>query len=351
MRQRVRDMHGATRAVAYLMLVGGPYNLVTGVLMKLGQPLAELIALGVTSLGLVIMGVICWWRPKALPRQFWSAVSFLAAAVVTGLNLATEDATTGAQLFYLWPLLYAASFLSRRNTIVTVLAISAGNALVTFKYLDVTRAVNDWAAMTVAMAMTAWVVLNLNHRNDKLRTVLQEQATSDALTGVANRRAFDQALQPAVRSAANGDDPASLVVVDVDHFKQINDTWGHAAGDRALRAVADALRSAAAGTDHLVARLGGDEFAVLLRSGPKDAFRYAERARSALAATEGLPGGPPKLSIGIGTTPHHATCAEELQRVADAALYQAKDGGRGRTAVAGTPPPQTVEQVPVPTAS
>jgi diguanylate cyclase (GGDEF)-like protein len=343
---QLRDQHGATRAVAYLMLVAGPYLLITGVLMKLGDPLPELFALVVTGCALMAVGVICWRRPDALPRVFWPAVSFLAVAVITGLNLATGDATTGGQLFYLWPLLYAASFLSRRVAFLNVAAISAGHAAVVFGFIDMSRAISDWIAMTVAMAMTSWVVINLNARNDRLRAVLQEQATSDALTGVANRRAFDEALHEAVRVAGQGDGSAALVLIDVDHFKQINDTWGHAAGDRALCAVADALRAATEDSKHLVARLGGDEFAVLLRSGPRGASRYVERARTHLAATEGLPGGPPKLSIGIGVAPYHAAGSEDLQRVADAALYEAKAGGRGRTAMAKAPPRHNVDQMP-----
>ncbi|GAA4610330.1 diguanylate cyclase (GGDEF)-like protein [Actinoplanes octamycinicus] len=346
MPDQLRDQHGAQRAVAYLMLVAGPYNLVTGVLMKLGDPLHQLVGVGVTGSALLAVGVLCWRRPEMLPPLFWPAIPFLATAVITGLNFATRDATTGTQLFYLWPLLYAASFLSRRIAYATVAGISAGQAAVVFSFLDTTRAVSDWIAMTVAMAMTAWVVITLNARNDRLRAVLQTQATTDALTGAANRRAFDEALHQAVDRAGRGEGSAALILIDVDHFKQINDTWGHAAGDRALSAVADALRAAAQDTGHLVARLGGDEFAVLLRAGPRGASRYTERARAHLAATEGLPGGPPRLSIGIGVAPYHAADPEALQRVTDAALYQAKAGGRGRTAIAPNPPRHNVDHVP-----
>ncbi|BCY12291.1 GGDEF domain-containing protein [Actinoplanes sp. L3-i22] len=331
---QLRDQRGAARAVAYLMLAGAPYNLVTGVLMKLGGPVPQLVALAVTSVALFLVGIVCWRRPEALPGTFWLVVPFLATAVVTGLNFATEDATTAAQLFYLWPLLYAATFLSRRCAYLTAAAISLGHAAVMFSFAPPGQALNDWIAMTVAVGMTAWVVINLNDRNDRLREVLQKQATSDALTGAANRRAFDEALHRAVGAATRSGEPAGLVLIDVDHFKQINDTWGHAAGDLALRAVADALRAAAEGTQHLVARLGGDEFAVLLRDDPA---RYVERARAALRAVEGLPSGPPNLSIGIAVAPDHALTAEELQRVADAALYEAKAGGRGRTSVARVP--------------
>ncbi len=390
----MRDQHGGSRAVAYLMLAGGAYNLVTGVLMKLGDPLYELITLGVASAALFAVGLICLRRPGTMPAVFWLLVPFVSAAVVTGLNVATADATLGPQLFYLWPLLYAASFLSRRLIVLIVAQISAGHALTAFRFEEPDQALLDWIAITVAMAMTAVVVVGLRERNDRLLRVLEHQATSDALTGAANRRAFDAAL---ARAAATPD-PLSLIVIDVDHFKTINDTWGHAVGDRALRAVADALHAAAdshvfqsrstgdqdaapsptggrdvsrrsaagrvadrrsaAGRDAgrrstderdvLVARLGGDEFAVLLRAGPDAALRVAEQARISVSAVEGLPCGPPSLSIGVAAVPDHATGAEELQRVADSALYRSKAGGRGRSTLAGTDEPRhNVDDIPV----
>ncbi|MBB2943865.1 diguanylate cyclase (GGDEF)-like protein [Actinoplanes lutulentus] len=342
---QIRDQHGAARAVAYLMLAASPYNIITGVLMKLGDPLPELIAVTVTAVAFLIIGLICLRRPRVMPRAFWVSLPVLSALAVTGLNYATEDTTVGAQLFYLWPLLFAASFLSRWVIAATVVTISGGHALVAYSFTDTSRAMSDWIALTVAMAMTAFVVTNLRERNDRLREVLEAQATSDSLTGAANRRAFDESLTKAVRLGGT----IALVMVDVDHFKTINDTWGHATGDRALCAVADALRSAAPDGTSMVARLGGDEFAVLLRAGPGEALAYAEKARTTLGTTTDLPGGPPQLSIGVAVLPDHAGSAEELQRVADTALYQAKAGGRGRSALAqGRPPRHNVDQVPEP---
>jgi diguanylate cyclase (GGDEF)-like protein len=333
---QLRDSHGAARAVAYLMLAAAPYNFVTGVLMKIGDPLPELIALAVTSLALLIIGLVCLRRPEALPRLFWLLMPAVSAGVITGLNVVTEDATMGPQLFYLWPLLYAAMFLNRTIITLTVVQISAGHALTAFQYQDSGQAMLDWIAITVAMSMTAVVVAGLRERNDRLRGVLETQATSDSLTGAANRRAFDAELDRAVGSAGP-DDPVALVVIDVDHFKTINDTWGHAVGDLALRTVADALRDAAEDREHMVARLGGDEFAVLLRAAPYAAVRFAELARARVQATTGLECGPPGLSIGIAVAPDHARTAEELQKNADAALYRAKEGGRGRSMMAHPP--------------
>ncbi|GAA1621075.1 GGDEF domain-containing protein [Actinoplanes couchii] len=319
----MRDMHGGSRAVAWLMLVAGPYNLITGVLLKLGDPLPELLVVGISSVVFVLVGLVCLRRPGVLPALFWRLVPFVSAGVITLFNVTTADHSLGAQLFYLWPLLYAASFLGRRLVGLTVLQISAGHAVTVFQ---AGGPLLDWIAITVAMTVTAGVVLGLRERNEKLLHDLARQAATDALTGVANRRAFDAELHRAL-----GAGPVALVVVDVDHFKTINDTWGHAAGDRALTVVADALSRS--GDSLCVARLGGDEFAVLLRTGPDEALRFAERARALTGGADGLPGGPPGLSIGVAAAPGHAGTAEDLLRVADDALYRAKAGGRGRSAL------------------
>lgn len=336
MAHQLRDLHGASRAVAYLMLAAGPYNLVTGVLLKPAQPVGQLIAFTAVSVALFVVGLISLRRPQLWPPAFWLLVPFLSAGVITTLNLITRDASVGPQLFYLWPLLYTAMFLGRRWVFLAVLQISAGHALTAFQFLADGHPLLDWISVTVAMAMTAVVVANLRERNDRLRTVLETQATSDSLTGAANRRAFDAELDREI-AGTDEPEPLALIMVDVDHFKTINDTWGHAVGDLALRTVADALREAAAGRRHLVARLGGDEFAVLLRAGPYAAVRFTELVRSRVAATADLPCGPPSLSIGIAVLPDHASDAGELQKVADVALYQAKEGGRGRSTMAQPP--------------
>ncbi|GIE31363.1 hypothetical protein Ait01nite_044080 [Actinoplanes italicus] len=336
MAHQLRDLHGAARAVAYLMLAAAPYNFVTGVLMKFGDPLPELIALGVTSVVLFVVGLACLRRPAAMPRLFWLIVPFAGAGVITALNVATRDATMGPQLFYLWPLLYAAMFLNRRFIAGTVAQISAGHAITAFQYQEGGQALLDWIAITVAMAMTGVVVAGLRERNDRLRAVLEAQATSDSLTGVANRRAFDAELDR-MAGDVGPDHPLALIMIDVDHFKTINDTWGHAVGDLALRTVADALRGAAEDRENMVARLGGDEFAVLLRAAPYAAVRYVEHVRTRVRDTTGLPCGPPSLSIGIAVAPDHAQATDDLQKAADAALYRAKEGGRGRSMMAHLP--------------
>ena len=112
------------------------------------------------------------------------------------------------------------------------------------------------ALLVLALGASLWIY--------RLLRQTHKQAQSDALTGLANRTRFDQALDQELRMARRSGQPLSLLVMDIDHFKQLNDSQGHAAGDAALKALGRILRSRARRPRDLVARLGGDEFAVLL---------------------------------------------------------------------------------------
>jgi diguanylate cyclase (GGDEF)-like protein/putative nucleotidyltransferase with HDIG domain len=159
---------------------------------------------------------------------------------------------------------------------------------------------------------------------------LEADATTDPLTGLANHRAFQERLRAEVARAARHDRPVALALVDVDHFKAVNDAGGHALGDEVLRAVAAHLREHLRAED-LLARVGGDEFAILLpEAGAGDAAAALERARRTIAAAP-FPGGAHlTISVGICDATHAAGDAEALSRFADGALYWSKEHGRNR---------------------
>jgi two-component system cell cycle response regulator len=168
------------------------------------------------------------------------------------------------------------------------------------------------------------------------RAVLTERmrvaSEIDALTGVANRGAFNRALDTAV-TAAHGGVPFALVMIDLDHFKRLNDTHGHQAGDDVLRTAASVLASLA-GEHDLAARYGGEEFAMILRvDDVHDALDHAELIRAALesAATAVAV----TASIGVAFCPADARDAHGVLAAADAALYEAKRGGRNQVRYAG----------------
>ncbi len=164
-----------------------------------------------------------------------------------------------------------------------------------------------------------------------LEAQLAKLATQDGLTGLLNRRAFDAALEVAWRRCSQANEPLSVLLVDVDHFKQVNDTQGHAAGDACLRAVAALLAGTVRRAGDLVARYGGEEFVVLLPgTGAAAAERVAERMRAEVAA--GIGPTSVTISIGAATMVPASICPppHRLLEAADAALYAAKRGGRNR---------------------
>ncbi|MBH9577798.1 diguanylate cyclase domain-containing protein [Inhella proteolytica] len=164
---------------------------------------------------------------------------------------------------------------------------------------------------------------------------LRQMSMKDGLTGIANRRAFDERLALEWRRSLRQNQPLSLLMLDIDHFKQFNDHYGHVEGDRCIQAVAQALSHVAARAGDLVARYGGEEFAILLPQTDAEAAAQVAQACLQAVAEREIPhmgsaaGGRVSLSIG------HATCvadaqsgAEGLLRAADQALYQAKREGR-----------------------
>jgi diguanylate cyclase (GGDEF)-like protein len=170
-------------------------------------------------------------------------------------------------------------------------------------------------------------------RNARLLGENERLATRDALTGLANRRLFDESLQREVARAQRLAAPVSLLVFDVDHFKQVNDTYGHQTGDAVLREVADALVANTKNYD-VAARYGGDEFVVLLPGCSRDdAVGVAERVRKGIARA--VDGAPVTISAGVATVPDNAHDAGRLIAAADAALYEAKRMGRDRVAGSG----------------
>ncbi len=165
--------------------------------------------------------------------------------------------------------------------------------------------------------------------NARARAALVSQATTDALTGLVNHRVFHERLRSEVARARRHGDPVSLVLLDLDHFKRVNDRHGHAAGDEVLRSVAVALRAHAREGDS-VARVGGEELAWLLpRADVSAALAAADRLRLAIAATQIAPVGSVTASMGVCDLAS-AKDAESLYERTDLALYWAKSAGRNR---------------------
>lgn len=193
------------------------------------------------------------------------------------------------------------------------------------------RSMERIVAMRMELVATTAALADANDR-------LNQMSMTDALTGVANRRAFDLALDRALALAQQSSDQGrflTVMMVDIDHFKQFNDQYGHLAGDVSLRQVAESLCAALVCEEDGVFRYGGEEFVVLMRGQTKQqVLAQAECLCTTVAACKN-PYAPLTISVGVNHCPVDVhTQAQSLVNGADQALYQAKEHGRNRVALA-----------------
>lgn len=183
-----------------------------------------------------------------------------------------------------------------------------------------------WGAETLANA------LKLSLGNLRLRTSLREQAVRDVMTELYNRRYFDECIGRELSRSERTGDELTLAIIDIDHFKTFNDSFGHEAGDQVLKAVAERMRRFVRAYD-IACRVGGEELAIIMPRLRKDeACNRLDRLREEISACTLLHNGMqlPPITVSIGVADLASGAAEDLQRRADIALYAAKHGGRNR---------------------
>ena len=287
--------------------------------------------------------VICNGADDGSPRQrrslelsLWAAI----AAIVGVIHFMPDNNVIFLNLCFL-PVTLGAFYLGRHSgslmalgcvvaaTVTTVVHFDNASAAV---LLD-SMALGIWGAI---LALTAVVVGSLSDERkrhlEELHRSHQTDLLRDSLTGLANRRAFDYEIERRLIDWSRDGVPLSLIFVDIDYFKEFNDTYGHRAGDAVLRYVANDMMQAMRATD-LVARYGGEEFAVVLpNTGVADAQEAGERARQLVeknhSTFEGL---KLQITVSVGVTEAMVDDTEAtLVHRADAALYASKQAGRNR---------------------
>jgi diguanylate cyclase (GGDEF)-like protein len=186
--------------------------------------------------------------------------------------------------------------------------------------------------------------------NAQIRARLEHQAMTDALTGLYNHRAFHERLRRALASASRSHDAVSILMLDIDDFKRVNDVYGHGSGDEILRSLADTLKDSVRASD-VVYRLGGEEFAIMITSrSPQSAERLAHRLVERVQATEFDPAGRITISVGLARGPEHAMNPRELIACAEAAMMTAKARGKNQIVLYDESAMERPDGEPVPSA-
>ena len=289
--------------------VEGPRLLLAGVLMAIVW-------------GVLALWVLDWRR---LPDAVVTVATLAAVAYTGAFIAATGGSQSPARVYTVLILVYAAGFLGPRAAAISIAALAGIHALPLAVEDGAARGLAELAFAAPVFAVVGGVIV-LGRRR------LEDRAFTDALTGLANHRAFQERLQAEVGRARRHERPLALALIDVDHFKSINDTAGHAAGDRVLAALGARLRSLLRNED-VLARIGGDEFALLLpETDEVDARAVLERAREELERAPLVDAVRVRISAGICEL-RRAGDAETLMRLADGALYWSKEHGRNVTAV------------------
>jgi diguanylate cyclase (GGDEF)-like protein len=323
---------GGARARVRLRLAGallfGAGALTMGAVLAAPDPdTSDHAALGACAIvWIVLAALLVVWRdpPDAVLHAICPAGTLSATAAV-----AFAEPVGLTPIFYLWPMLIAAYFLERRAVMANLAFAAASCGVALALWVDpVLRLAMFFAVLAITGVVTA-VVIVLREQVLALVMRLRTLASHDSLTGALNRGAFEQRLDAEVARAQRTGTSLALVVFDVDHFKSINDRFGHAAGDDALREIGDAVSGGMRRSD-VFGRLGGEEFALLLPdTDMAGAAVAADKLRGSLSK-RAAGGAALTVSFGVADVQGGRAHARDVFDEADRALYAAKRAGRDR---------------------
>jgi diguanylate cyclase (GGDEF)-like protein len=226
-----------------------------------------------------------------------------------------------------------AQILNQRDDDLPFILVGAETATLQLREAAMTAGAADYFQLPEQfelLTLRAKQLIKLRQRMNQLRG----EADLDTLTGLANRRRFRVALMRELERWRRYGAPCALLLLDIDHMKKINDTYGHPAGDRVLREIAKTLSKVCRDND-IAARMGGEEFALLCANVDGAKGELAARRLHEVLSQQHIEGvGRISVSIGVAACPEHANSERKLYAASDAALYVAKNQGRGRIAVA-----------------
>jgi diguanylate cyclase (GGDEF)-like protein/putative nucleotidyltransferase with HDIG domain len=320
-----------SRAAAILFVSGGALC-IAALILPGSEVTNRAIFWGLAALALAA-GLLLYRLGERTPLWAYQLLLPFGSLLVTASVAFTEDVRTDGGVLYLWPSMFAFYFFRRGVLIAQVAFIGVAYAAALAYEGGGSGQVTRWLTTMVTLAVVGVLIRLLKRRVNLLIERLAAAARTDVLTGALNRRGFEDLIDTELERSRRSGRPLSLIAGDLDHFKSVNDSFGHAGGDRALRRAAEVLKTSKRRIDTL-ARIGGEEFAILLpETDEHGAYVMAERLRDAIA--EEFKERPEALtmSFGVSTFPIHRPDSEGLLAVADQALYAAKKLGRNRTVI------------------
>ncbi len=324
--------------VAGLMFLVGSVITVAAILAP-HSPKADITGFWAIAAGLAVIGAaLLRWHGR-LPAWVYQGVMVLGTLTIS-LTLYFNGERHGGpsadnEVLYVWVALYAGYFFTRAQLARQLAVVAAAYAVTLLLVHPGQIGYTRWFITIGMVALAASLVHILKRRNDELVERLFEAVRTDLLTGLVNRQGFDERFEVELERGRRTAQPVALVLADIDGFKELNDRFGHPAGDVALTAVGELARAAVRAIDTM-ARIGGDEFAAILpATGTDGAFELAERLRDGVPRLLDGYGEPLTMSFGIVEFPLHGQTRDALVQAADRALYQAKELGRNRSVVHG----------------
>ena len=289
-----------------------------------GQWIAAIID-SIIVAGLFVLGVYVYRTRRV------RAASVALSVLCVGGVLATVYIIGPHQVYWAYPALMAIFYLIRPREAIILAAFTLIALLPKLLPLTDTHAATTIVITIIVSCTFAFAFALITNRQ---REQLLQLATKDALTGAGNRRALDTKLTELVNSYKRTREPSSIILLDLDHFKKVNDVYGHAVGDQILKSVTEIVNLRIRVTDS-VYRIGGEEFVVVLDG--QDLHRaahLAEQLRTLVDANELVPDQTVTISLGVAELKEGESPNDWLHR-ADEALYRAKDAGRNSTSLSG----------------
>lgn len=329
----VRCAPVAWRTQALLLVSSGALGLAT-LALGLKPSIDSWVVIGVALLA-IAFGLAAAAVADRLPEG-WLAGALLSCLVLVAIVVsATGGSHSPFILFYAWVGVEAGYFLPRGRAIALT-ALGALTSAIPLGVESLGRGAGaaGWAMVSGTMVTLAVLTAALRKRSDDLIQTLADQVTRDGLTGLANRRGYQQRIEQEIERAHRHGHALSIVLADIDDFKSLNDAFGHRRGDDALREFASLCANDLRSADH-VSRVGGEEFAIVLpHLSEHEALVTAERLRRTVRERLTAPDGQPlTASFGVASFPQHGGDPEVLLDHADQAMYAAKHLGRDRTVI------------------